>query len=259
MSIILHIGSSKTGTTAIQDFCTRYANILSIHKIYYPISYQGFNLSFGGNAHALLYQALDEGRISQVLEFLSICLIEQNKRECQHTLLSAESLSDLSICKKSQLLRLVQEFFGSIRIISYLRDPIEWISRASHHTDHSKDQDFHIRFASHQLRMIYEWASISQIHRASFEIYSYAKRSSNIIYYWLQEVLDFDPKAFRNAFPSDYSDFVGPSERINLSSDRSLPPQLSNDPDNVAFFTQVVKSQSDEFLEQISRMGIVIN
>lgn len=93
MTILLHVGVHKTGTTTIQRFAAGYRQQLRAeHGLWYPL-YQDFGLSPGHYAHHEIAHALatdDDTRIDTARQF--VAKIRSDKRADETVLISAEPI-----------------------------------------------------------------------------------------------------------------------------------------------------------------------
>jgi len=140
--LIVHIGSWKTGTTAIQSFLsTRYQD-LAAEGILYPRTSR--MRADGGldTAHHALRQAFDaaDGAMTQSLAML-LDGIDQERRQvqCHTVLLSSETF--MNFCRPETLLRYIDA--DEVQIIATFRNQAEFIS-AMYYTEvcHRKVIDF---------------------------------------------------------------------------------------------------------------------
>lgn len=114
MQIILHIGTDKTGSTAIQNTLSQNRPWFLSHSVYIP------NTGFGrANGHALLLNKLDPAE----LQSLAVELKEAEQTGYRAALLSWEGMNKF---KPSQI-RLLHKALPSfpIRVLVYLREQAE--------------------------------------------------------------------------------------------------------------------------------------
>lgn len=116
MQIIIHVGPSKTGTSAIQNWLSFHQDVLSKLGIYYPKHKVDVNGISSGN----LLQIFDREGENLVINRKKIqgVLAEAKLLHCDRLLLSSEFFSE-------HIEALVSEL-SQIEVIAYLRYPLEF-------------------------------------------------------------------------------------------------------------------------------------
>jgi hypothetical protein len=133
---VVHIGTDKTGTSAIQNalFSARTA-LLSEARILYPsiAANQSIPLwtMFHNGPHRALQriepEATDEKSISRVREKFKASLDEDFGSPHWETLvISAEDLSQLYPEEVNQFTKWLLEYVNDIRVVAYVRHPVDW-------------------------------------------------------------------------------------------------------------------------------------
>jgi len=141
MRLILHIGTEKTGTTSIQEFLIKNRDRLSQNRVYVPLSPTAGN----GNHRWIPVIANDDDFVDAFIlsqqfkskkdrkekiswykdRFLSEC--QDAARTCDTLILTSEHFQS-RLCKEEEIKRLqdlLGKVFRKIRIVIYLRDPLE--------------------------------------------------------------------------------------------------------------------------------------
>lgn len=135
MRLILHIGSSKTGTTTIQQFFCRNQRLLLKQGILYPVR-------MSHTAHHVLMPAsfvqkekynLPNNRFymnnsdrfwSSFRAFWSSLMDDINKHKPHTVILSAETLfHDFSTISNRSFSEFLGQYFDDIQVIAYIRSP----------------------------------------------------------------------------------------------------------------------------------------
>lgn len=128
--IYIHIGTPKTGTTAIQKYLNECNKKLKSDKVYYPLIGRQIQLdskSYFINGTFLTYFNYDEKRAKEILNKFA-------SSNCETMILSEEMLfidhiyeiNKLNFLNRNKLLNYLAPF--DIKIIVYLRPPLEYIS-----------------------------------------------------------------------------------------------------------------------------------
>lgn len=86
MRVVLHIGTHKTGTSALQAYCAKNRDVLLARGIYYP------NLVNGSNSFNFLGARLAFGQHGEVRRFFDRAVRDARKAGASTLLLSGESL-----------------------------------------------------------------------------------------------------------------------------------------------------------------------
>lgn len=85
MKVILHIGTHKTGTSALQSFCATNRNVLLTHGVHYPL------LPNRSRSFNFLAAHIAFGRTKQVRRFFARAIDAASRAGVQTLLVSAES------------------------------------------------------------------------------------------------------------------------------------------------------------------------
>lgn len=131
--LLLHIGTWKTGSTAIQDFLQTHQAQLEGQDIYYPLFDIGNERRRNhGRLDAAIASANASGQNEYLREFSALlaALIEDKKPSI--VILSAESFWPRSPAYVGRLLAFLKPFFCEIDVVIYLRSQVElWVSMYS--------------------------------------------------------------------------------------------------------------------------------
>ena len=132
MKAIVHIGSTKTGSTSLQNFLFKNRNKLNCNKIIYP------NIGVKSGAHHLIAASFHQGAWrmhtdelgkagSEKIERYKSALRKACTKEKQHTLLlSSEYL--WTIRNKTRFVEFLHQIGATeVHVICYLRDVRDWI------------------------------------------------------------------------------------------------------------------------------------
>lgn len=145
LRLILHIGSSKTGTTTIQQFFCRNHAALLTKGIFYPVRRLHTShhiLLTAGFVQLSKYQLSNKRfymgntcRYKRAFYSFWQCFLSDIQKHRPHTIvLSAETLfNDFSAISDKSLSQFLGQYFDDIRIVAYIRSPVpDYKSRLSH-------------------------------------------------------------------------------------------------------------------------------
>ncbi len=122
MQIILHIGTWKTGSSAIQLFMARNAKRLAKQGVYLP------SVVHKDNGHTLLFRALCQGGPEQNALLDEFRAIERNDADAR-LFISSEHFWPLSSDEIRDLASVLHQITDDIRVLVYLRPQDEmWAS-----------------------------------------------------------------------------------------------------------------------------------
>lgn len=116
MKVIIHVGPSKTGTSAIQNWLSSHQKDLSKLGIYYPPHKVDINGISSGN----LLQVFDRDGDELIINNQKVqdVLSQASLHKCDRLLLSSEFFSEH--------IEALIKAFGSLEVIAYLRYPLEF-------------------------------------------------------------------------------------------------------------------------------------
>lgn len=136
MNLLLHIGTGKTGSSSIQSFLQENAERLSEYGVMLPGS-------LGAQNHRRLPAIVQSGRPTDT--FLRMKgITDRAKQDATRTawlaefreeiaastasscIISAEHLSSLDSREVAELKAILTDLFSSIRVLVYLRDPVDY-------------------------------------------------------------------------------------------------------------------------------------
>lgn len=122
-SILLHIGTHKTGSTSIQQFLARAAGQLLEDGILYPRA--GRPERFAPHGHHLLAWSIQQKRGLTSFEGWNDVVDEIRRTSCPQVCISSEVFTTCS----SDQIRQIQAFLegADITVLLYLRDPLEYM------------------------------------------------------------------------------------------------------------------------------------
>ena len=119
--VVIHIGSPKTGSSAIQKYLVEHRSQLIELGYYYPKHGLDQNGISGG--HSIIGKNLLDGKIAEAKAVFRTFLSEAEQRKCT-LLLSAESF----FYKPNELKSIIENY--RCKIIAFFRDPIDAIYSA---------------------------------------------------------------------------------------------------------------------------------
>jgi hypothetical protein len=131
--LLLHIGTWKTGSTAIQDFLQTHQSQLERQGIYYPLFDIGNERRRNhGKLDAAIGAANASGQNEYLREFSTMLAALIDDKKPSIVILSAESFWPRSPDYVERLLAFLAPFFAETDVIIYLRSQVElWISMYS--------------------------------------------------------------------------------------------------------------------------------
>ncbi len=146
MKIILHIGQSKTGTSAIQGFMTLNRKVLLENKVLYPMPYiKGMQVNLG--SHNAFVDALTGKNVYPYLsaeEYFKQFLEQAEQFDSEVMILSAEhffggepriwethNVQEYETKYRRKLQKLAKLLQGhEVHVLVYLRHPVKWFLSA---------------------------------------------------------------------------------------------------------------------------------
>ena len=131
LTLMLHIGPGKTGSSAIQAWLECNAEKLVQHGIYYPakVVQQDLFTGNGQNLAALLLRPLpssDDALLADIAILLDPYVNFAKHKNCQTILLSSEAFADVPKENLEAFSRCLRGRFGVV-VIGFIRDPYWWI------------------------------------------------------------------------------------------------------------------------------------
>lgn len=162
-TLFLHIGTHKTGTSALQHFFLTNREILEKHGVYYPRT--GCNRE---GMHHPLFLPLDTKNITQSKRTFSSMVdeLKQEIGEKQQVLISSEMISKL-ISRKDFHAKSLFELFDTVKIIVYVRRPDDFIESAYRQQI--------------KIRRTYSFDSCYEEHKRRNDIYMLCRKCSNFV------------------------------------------------------------------------------
>ncbi|ALS99239.1 hypothetical protein [Lacimicrobium alkaliphilum] len=124
MKLILHIGTHKTGTTAIQQFLLANEKALYQSGTLYPVSCLGQSK----NQYSYLATLLRHGKLTKVKRDLKLIREEALAKRCQTVILSGEEFSTLNYQHVAELCDLLGDFDVEVKI--YFRNAYDFVISA---------------------------------------------------------------------------------------------------------------------------------
>lgn len=130
MKLTIHIGSHKTGSTSIQDYCYYNSEYLEINEIYYPkdlfVSYP--------RQHSSLKNIIIDNDDDKLSELFGKIIEDTNKKQCTTVFLSGEDFSTLRERDVNYLFAITSKYFDEINVVLVLRNKKEYLySSYKHH------------------------------------------------------------------------------------------------------------------------------
>ena len=155
MRLILHIGSSKTGTTTVQQFFCRNHSALLAKGIFYPVraSHTAHHVLIPAGfvqqknfqlPHNRFYMNNTRRFWSSFHSFWGGVLDDLKEHKPHTVVLSAETLfHDFSTISEMPISQFLGQYFDDIRVVVYIRSPVpDYISRISQQIRTAKSMMF---------------------------------------------------------------------------------------------------------------------
>ncbi|MEO1104042.1 MAG: hypothetical protein AAFW98_09985 [Pseudomonadota bacterium] len=150
MTLWLHVGSHKTGTTSIQRTFDASRRVLDRAGIVYPTNIVGeiYRGRTSLKSHLFVSQSVREGRVATHLEAFARAYPGRDM------LLSSEHFEKLSHDERKLLAKTAATYFGDVRVIAYFREPLglavsrlsTWIKRGEALFDGGRAKVQHYRY-----------------------------------------------------------------------------------------------------------------
>jgi hypothetical protein len=134
-TLYLHIGIWKTGTTTIQNTLLRNAGLLARHGIHYPdisANHTFLPSAFHPDPENFLVAKTRKlsGKALQEWHRQSLAAFDRGAAAHEVTIASSEYLLGLPEPAIARLMEYMRARFDQIRIVAYLRDPVDHVSSA---------------------------------------------------------------------------------------------------------------------------------
>lgn len=225
--IIIHIGITKTGSSALQVSFIKNLDLLKKHNIRYPdvmgrastwASERGMGTGNANIDSKFLWPSEDR------LKRLEWLILESDKsiRNNEKMLLASEMISTFAITENfwKQLSHIQNETQRKIRVVAYVRDPFkrflacyqqvvklcETQNSLDEFVDMFLNQHFHSSFSFQKhLSSIFDYA---KMHDISFNVYRFEEADGNIQKHFFENVLNIPEHGF---------DFATPKVNVGLS------------------------------------------
>lgn len=134
--LYLHVGTHKTGTSAIQDFCYKHQDLLMQQGVYYP-DYKPLSDRLNGGHHSIAHGLAEESRVlsyEEVKQLVNLWHLVCLKRNCS-MLISAEAMYRQTVGRggfrqkrANYLARLVELFDAfDVTVVMVFRRPDDYI------------------------------------------------------------------------------------------------------------------------------------
>jgi Sulfotransferase domain len=137
LELVVHIGSHKTGTTAIQEAALQRSADLLASGIFYPAECSYFRDA----QHSRLADLMKRGRVKQVQRFLAAAAKNARSFGATTVFLSGEELWTLSPRSVARFHQLAEQLFDSIRIVCVIRkDRDRILSNFKHFLRHDRSR-----------------------------------------------------------------------------------------------------------------------
>ncbi len=130
-SAVIHIGTQKTGTSALQNWLGQYRELLSSSNTLYPLTGKWIHDYSHNLFAASILQAVNNGSPDKFLEQLRLLEQEIRNNPEKNIIISSEMLEHAPIYGRGyliQLLQLLAKFYKPIRVAYCLRPPSELIT-----------------------------------------------------------------------------------------------------------------------------------
>lgn len=213
--LILHIGNAKTGTTTIQQYCSRYEKELfesglvycEVGRDYYSLNHKAFHFSFLKEM-GKPYKVDPVASIGDLSGYTQTVVNEINDSSANLFLISFEGLAGLAMYgDKSKMI--LEEFKRSVssvcdvEVICFIREP--WESLVSNYNERCKNKNFTGPFldfveSSHDavLDQFYSYKFFSQIFDRVKPVYFGPYKGSDFIKHFFENVgIEIEPLPFK--------------------------------------------------------------
>lgn len=115
--LVVHIGSHRCGSTAVQEYCAYNKDVLAGMGVYYPVGiFPGYP-----NQHSEFYHPCDQQRHEELDELLQNLADGAAERGCPTVFLSGEEFCHLESAGIAELARTCDRYFENKRFILVLR------------------------------------------------------------------------------------------------------------------------------------------
>lgn len=245
--IILHIGASKTGSSAIQSFMRLNHDYFSENGFFIPDSHLRKSPKISGE-HVMVLQELmtdpDKSRVIDAFDFLRDTVSDD-----QTILISAENLSNLG---RHALLEKALEGFD-VEVILYIRRQDDLLQSAWQQWHSKIESDFNgwlikgLRQYGHWDRLINQWESVVGEENVKVRIFERSEMAGGDLLRDFLDCLGLDPMTEEPEFdvgtvnPS-YSDLITPLVAGNSN--------IFKDANDSAFYHMVGRLTGDTYVKQ---------
>ncbi len=130
-SAVIHIGTQKTGTSALQNWLGQHRDLLSSSNALYPLTGKWIHDHSHNLFAASILQAVDTGSTEKFLEQLRLLEQEIRNNPAKNIIISSEMLEHAPIYGREYLILLLQllaKYYRPIRVAYCLRPPSELIT-----------------------------------------------------------------------------------------------------------------------------------
>ena len=125
--LYLHIGSAKTGSTALQNFLATHIIDLYDHNIIYPQIFKNEPiLDFGGNAYSFAKMLIEDNTNINMVKNIASKMAQVSFSLKKDMLISCEMFGDEMPEDKVAILFNIFKKYFKIECIIYVRDPLSW-------------------------------------------------------------------------------------------------------------------------------------
>ncbi len=246
--IYIHIGTHKTGTTAVQLFSIKNTNILKTLNIHYAFESRPKDKSIQYGHHLLPWFLMDrhshyfEEYINNKEKMIFALINEIKTSQCDNIILSSEAFSLLNIEQIDRLKKYLTEF--DVHIIMYLRRKDSLIETMyqtnvmNYNESRSLDDSINkMGIALNYYEFVEKWKNIFGEDKVHVKLYCKNILKKNDI------VVDF-----YNLFDIDITDIVMKTKSIDIN--KTIPLQYT---DLIANLLRVNASQ--ELIQDIKRIS----
>ena len=131
--LVVHIGSHKTGTTSIQDFCTQERSVLKAERIYYPVGL----LDHYPRQHSHLAKLLLDAADARLRAFFDAVVANAHAAGAETVFLSGEDLCAVNEKQTRLFAKIARTYFDELEFVFVVRKRKDYLlSQYKHFLTH---------------------------------------------------------------------------------------------------------------------------